>query len=100
MKYFVYIVRCEDGYLDTGLTGNLPQRLSQHKSGLSRPTKNRGEITLAFVQSFNSIHDAARREKEIKGWKREKKETLIACSEERSKTKEACSEERIDEERP
>lgn len=82
MRYYVYIVRCADNYLYTGLTKNIEKRLGEHKKGLSRLTKNRGKIVLAFKQSFNSIFDAAKREKEIKGWKREKKERLIACSEE------------------
>jgi len=77
MKYTVYIIRCGDGYLYTGLTSNLTKRLKQHKNGLSRLTKNRGDFTLVFRQSFNSILDAAKREKEIKGWKRDKKENLI-----------------------
>jgi len=78
MRYYVYIVRCSDSYLYTGLTNNLARRLKEHKSGLSRLTKNRGKVSLAFKQSLDSIHKAAKREKEIKGWKREKKEKLIA----------------------
>lgn len=35
MKYFVYIVRCKDNYLYTGLTSNLERRIDQHRSALS-----------------------------------------------------------------
>jgi len=82
MKYFVYIVRCSDNYLYTGLTSNLSKRIGQHRNGLSRLTKGRGEVRLVFSQPFDSVYKAAKREKEIKGWTRAKKEKLIACSEE------------------
>jgi len=73
----VYILLCEDGYLYTGLTGNLKKRIEEHKSGLSPLTKNRGLIRLVYQESFSTRHLAAKREKEIKGWGRSKKEILI-----------------------
>lgn len=77
MSYEVYIICCDEGYLYTGLTGNLQKRLAEHKSGNCRLTKNRGEINLVYQESFQTRIDAARREKEIKGWSRSKKEKLI-----------------------
>ena len=94
MKYCVYILRCEDGYLYTGLTSNLARRLNQHKMGLSRLTKNRGKQVLVYSQLFDSIHAAAMREKEIKGWRREKKEKIIISLDTKAPNGEACSEER------
>jgi len=67
------------------MTSNLSGRLSQHSAGLSRITKNRGKIDLVFKQEFDDKNQAAKREKEIKGWTRAKKDKLIretACSEE------------------
>ena len=75
--YNVYIIRCDDGYLYTGLTSNLEKRLDEHKDGLSKLTKNRGNIKLVYREIFQTRTQAAKREKEIKGWTRVKKEKLI-----------------------
>jgi putative endonuclease len=75
--YHVYIVHCEDDYLYTGITGNLEKRLIQHSQGLSRLTKNRGKISLVFSERYSTRIEAAKREKEIKGWSRVKKMKLI-----------------------
>lgn len=70
------MVLCEDGYLYTGLTRDLTKRVNQHKNSLSRLTKNRGAVRLVYFQPFDTACEAAKREKEIKGWKRDKKEDL------------------------
>ncbi|MFA5157903.1 MAG: GIY-YIG nuclease family protein [Patescibacteria group bacterium] len=68
---------CDDGYLYVGITGNIKKRLSEYRNGLCRNTKNRGKTRLVYKEVFSSIHSAAAREKEIKGWRRTKKEALI-----------------------
>lgn len=77
---FVYIIKCADDYLYTGITRNLEKRLNEHNSGLSKSTKNRGPVNLVYKEYFKTIEDAAKREKEIKGWSRKKKENLIRLS--------------------
>jgi putative endonuclease len=77
MLYFVYILKCADNYLYTGITGNLNKRITEHNSGEVPNTKNRLPIKLVYKEEFNNRLDAAKREKEIKGWRREKKEFLI-----------------------
>jgi predicted GIY-YIG superfamily endonuclease len=71
----------EDGYLYTGISADLDRRVGQHKAGLCRNTKNKGKIKLVYREEFGGKIDAARREKEIKGWRREKKENLIKSNE-------------------
>jgi len=66
---------------------------------MSKLTKNGGGVELVYRESFDNICSAAKREKEVKGWRRDKKEKLIANFKEKS-DKIACSEERSDEERP
>lgn len=63
-----------------GITGNLYKRILEHKNGLCRNTKNRGKIELEFSEEFETRAEATKREKEIKGWGREKKEILIRDS--------------------
>ncbi|MBI2263537.1 GIY-YIG nuclease family protein [Candidatus Berkelbacteria bacterium] len=77
MPYAVYILLCSDDYFYTGITSNLDKRISEHRHGLSKLTKNRLPIRLDYSEDFKTRKEAAKREKEIKGWRREKKESLI-----------------------
>ena len=78
MSCFVYIIKCKDRFLYTGITGNLRKRIKEHNEGLGSPvTKTRRPVSLVYREDFPTRMGAARREKEIKGWRREKKEHLI-----------------------
>jgi len=78
MKYFVYIVECTGGMFYTGITWNLGKRIKEHNSGIKTPIQmSRLPVRLVFWEKFDCRIDAARREKEIKGWRREKKIQLI-----------------------
>jgi tRNA/rRNA methyltransferase len=79
MSYHVYILRCADGTLYTGYTGNLAQRLKQHQSGaIPRAyTKSRRPVKLVWAGAFETKEEARENEKMIKRWKTAKKETLI-----------------------
>lgn len=78
MSYFVYILKCSDGSLYTGITWNLKKRIAEHNSGLSYWTKTRIPLKLVYWEKFFTKQEAAKQEKEIKGWRRSKKEDLIA----------------------
>ena len=76
--YFVYIVKCSDDSYYTGVTSNLEKRIAEHNSGLIKGyTSKRLTIELVYSNRFNNVNDAIRSEKQIKGWRREKKEALI-----------------------
>ena len=77
MRYYVYILQCEDGYLYTGITYDIKKRLMEHQCGYCPLTKNRGKVKVVYKEEFNTRIDAAKREKEIKGWRRSKKILLI-----------------------
>lgn len=81
-NYFVYIVTNKTKTtLYTGVTNNLSARLWQHKED----SENKGKsfagkykcVHLVYYEHFDYIQDAIDHEKEIKGWTRKKKETLI-----------------------
>ncbi len=78
MIYYVYMVRCSDNYLYTGITSDIERRLKQHIEGACQLTKNRIPLELVYLEEHNTRAEAANREKEIKGWRREKKEKLIS----------------------
>ena len=64
--------------LYTGVTGDLNQRVFQHKNGLVEGfTKKYKCHRLVYYESFSYIGEAIAREKEIKGWRREKKNALV-----------------------
>ncbi len=65
----MYIVKCSDGTLYTGITNDLERRLSQHNGkmrGGARYTSSRGPVQLMHVEKFPSRKEAAKREWEIK----------------------------------
>ena len=79
MGYCVYILRCADGSYYTGHTRNLGVRLAEHESGLVPGyTKLRRPVRLVFAEELRTRAEALKRERQIKGWSRAKKEALIA----------------------
>jgi len=64
--------------LYTGITNSLMQRVSQHQNGeIEGFTKTYKVNRLIYCERFNDPRDAIAREKEIKGWRREKKNALV-----------------------
>lgn len=78
-QYYVYILLCSDNSYYTGVTNNLERRLYEHEHGLDPGsyTFKRRPVTLVFHEMFNDIVQAIAFEKQIKGWKRAKKEAII-----------------------
>lgn len=74
----VYILRNPKGNLYVGCTSNLELRLTRHrKRDGAEFTKRNKVFDLVYTETFDSLTKARRREKQIKGWRREKKENLI-----------------------
>ncbi len=77
-SYYVYIIECYDGSYYTGITNNIDNRLKRHNAGKgSRYTRCRLPVKLLYKEKQVSYKLAFRREKEIKGWRRDKKERLF-----------------------
>ena len=80
--YFVYVLASETHELYVGVTGNLVKRVNQHRTGASPdgyPTRHR-TTHLVYCESTQDILAAITREKQIKGWTRQKKLDLIATT--------------------
>lgn len=78
MKGWMYILQCSDGSYYTGSTNNLVIRLEQHQKGEgANHTSNRLPVVLVYTEEYNRIEDAFKREKQVQGWSRQKKEALI-----------------------
>jgi len=77
-NYYVYIVASSSGTLYVGVTNNLLNRIEQHKNKEFKGfTKKYSCNKLIYYEYFDNINLAIAREKEIKKWRREKKEKLI-----------------------
>ncbi len=64
--------------LYTGITNSLVRRVWQHQSGeIEGFTKSYKANRLVYYECFDDPRDAIAREKEIKGWRREKKNALV-----------------------
>ena len=77
--YYVYIMASKrNGTLYTGMTGNLGQRMKQHKqSTASLFTKKYGIKKLVYYERHDDAQQALLREKQIKKWNRAWKLRLI-----------------------
>jgi putative endonuclease len=77
--YYVYIMTSKrNGTLYIGLTNDLTRRALEHREGQARGfTKKYKVCLLVYYEAFNDIHDAIRRETQIKKYKREWKINLI-----------------------
>jgi beta-glucosidase len=73
----VYIVRCADGSLYTGITKDIDNRIKTHNSGKgAQYTKIHGPVVLLHLEKGFNVGDAMRREKEIKKLPKTQKEML------------------------
>ncbi len=73
-RWLVYILRCSDGSLYTGITNDLPKRLQAHAAGkASKYTRSRLPVKLACSEAQRSKSAALKREAAIKGLSRKEK---------------------------
>ncbi len=78
MSFWVYILKCSDKSYYTGHTDNLEKRIAEHQqNAIPCYTSKRLPVELVFVDEFGSREEALARERQVKGWSREKKEALI-----------------------
>jgi putative endonuclease len=77
-SYFVYIMGSLSGTLYIGMTGNLHKRAFEHKfHRIEGFTDDYNVERLLYWESYDDVHKAIGREKQLKGWRREKKTMLI-----------------------
>ena len=80
MSYFVYILKCSDNSLYTGIAKDLEKRIKQHNGkikGGAIYTRNKRPVTLSYFEEFETRSKALKREFEIKKLTREEKKKLI-----------------------
>jgi putative endonuclease len=81
--WYLYILRCKDNTLYTGITTDVEKRLEAHRAGKgAKYTRGRGPLELVYREECGDHPNALRREAEIKRLPREEKLRLIQKPEE------------------
>lgn len=76
--WYLYILKCGDGTLYTGITPDVEKRLEAHRSGKgAKYTRGRGPLELCYTEICGGQSEALRREHQIKQLSREEKRKLI-----------------------
>ena len=76
--WYLYILRCGDGSLYTGITTDVQRRLKAHLAGKgAKYTRGRGPLELVYREECSGHSEALKRELEVKALTREEKERLI-----------------------
>lgn len=76
--YFVYIIKCKDGSLYTGITTDVVRRFNEHKNGKGgRYTRARGVLKVVYTERQKNRSEALKREAKIKNLRRWEKLNLI-----------------------
>jgi len=77
-RYWTYIVCSRSGTLYIGMCNNLERRMKEHKSGEFEGLASAYHCNrLVYFESFDDVRNANDREKQLKGWRRQKKIALI-----------------------
>jgi putative endonuclease len=77
-EYFAYIVCSRSGTLYIGMTNSIYRRALEHKRGEFEGFASKYRCDrLVYYESFDDVHKAIGREKQLEGWSRAKKIALI-----------------------
>lgn len=83
-EWYLYILRCGDGSLYTGITTDVERRLEAHRAGKgAKYTRGRTPLELVYRESCGTHSDALKREIAVKRLTRQEKEELLKQAEEK-----------------
>ena len=76
-NWVVYILKCRDGSLYTGITNNINKRIEDHEKGVgAKYTRGRGPFEVIFKENHPDRSSASKKESEIKSLSRKNKIAL------------------------
>ena len=79
--YFIYILRCKDKSLYTGITTDVERRFKEHRAGTGgHYTRSHKPEKVLYREKAGTRSNALKREAEIKSWPREKKMQFVRVS--------------------
>lgn len=68
---------CDQKTFYIGISDDLKNRLARHKNKLNISTKRFSDLSLVYCEKYEDKFQAAKREKQLKGWSHAKKQMLI-----------------------
>lgn len=78
IPWFVYIAKCNDGSYYIGISPDVSNRIKKHNSGIgSRSLLKKLPVSLLYTEEYPNKSEARKREIQLKGWSRKKKQWLI-----------------------
>ncbi|QQS43324.1 GIY-YIG nuclease family protein [Candidatus Roizmanbacteria bacterium] len=78
-NYYVYIMASGSGTLYIGMTNDLERRVYEHKHNIIEGFSQKYSChKLVYYEQYQEVTDAIEREKQLKKWRRSKKEFLIS----------------------
>ena len=78
MDWHLYLIRCGDGTLYTGIATDVARRFEEHAAGRgAKYLRGRGPLALVFEAKIGDRSHALRAEHRVKGLKKEQKEALV-----------------------
>lgn len=78
MPYFVYLLKCRDESIYTGITTDVKRRFAEHRNKRGGHYTGSHEVQkILYAEEYPTRSAALKREAEIKSWRREKKINLI-----------------------
>ena len=76
--WYLYILECNDGSYYTGITNDIARRVERHNTGKgSKYTRVHRPVTLVYYEEYEDQSHARKRENELKGWRHDKKQSLV-----------------------
>jgi len=76
--YYVYLMKCKDGTMYTGITTNVTRRFEEHRNGRGgHYTRSHTVEKILYTEKYKTRSEALKREAEIKSWRRAKKLKLV-----------------------
>ena len=77
-KWYLYVLRCGDGTLYTGITTDVQARFAQHQGGKgAKYTRGRGPLEVVYTEECEDHSAALKRELAVKALSREEKEKML-----------------------
>jgi putative endonuclease len=79
-EWYIYLIRCRDGSLYTGISPDVDRRLAQHlgaEDGGSKYLRHKGPLTMVFQQKVGSRSLALKVENRVKRLSKSRKEALV-----------------------
>ncbi len=82
LTYYVYILtNIKRNVMYVGVTNDLEKRVAEHRGGTGGAFTRQYRVnTLVYAEEYQQIEDAIVREKQIKGWRRSKKDALVEAA--------------------